>query len=138
MTSTQVGLARYTRLIVIFTICAILVAVVMLLPKGFSDDMSKIGQGTNVVVLTHNKNSVQSMELMELLNTVRSDYEEMVEFLVVDIDTREGQAFIRREGVSFGASVLVLFDGDGARKGILAGSVSEKELRSALDGIFSH
>lgn len=137
MTNTQTGFTKHTRLIVVLVICAVLAAVVMLLPKGFSDDVSKIGQGSAAVVLTHNKNSVASMKLMQLLNEVRSDYAGKIEFLVVDIDTREGQAFIYREGIGMGAAVLVMFGPDGARRGVLAGGMNEKDLRSELDGILS-
>lgn len=138
MTSTKTGFARYTRLIVVLVIFAVLATAVMLLPKGFSDNVSIIGQGTVVVVLTHNKNSVGSLELMELLNNVRSDYTGKIEFLAVDINTREGQTFVQRQGIGTGRAVLVLFGPDGARKGVLSGRISEKELRSELDGNLSH
>lgn len=139
MTNTQTGIARYTRLIVVLVICVVLSIAFMLLPKGFSDDVSKIGQGSVVVVLIHNKNSVRSLEVMEQLNHVRSDYTGKIEFLAVDIDTREGQDFMRREGVA--AVVLVLFGADGARRGVLDGGIGEgideKELRLALDDLLS-
>ena len=135
MNNTQAGAATRTSLIVVLIVCTLLAAAVMLLPKGFSDNLSKIGQGSVVVVLTHNKNSVRSIEYMALLNKVRSDYEGKVDFLAVDVDTSEGQAFIRRQGV--GAVVLVLFGPDGARRGVLGGNIVEKDLRSELDGILS-
>ena len=138
MTSSKTGTAKYTRLIVIFAICAVLATAVMLLPKGFSDDLSKIGQGSVVVVLIHNKNSVESLEVMELLNKVRSDYTGKIEFLAVDIDTNEGQTFVQRQGISNGRTVLVFFGLDGTRKGVLGGRISEKALRSELEGNLSH
>lgn len=107
----------------------------MLLPKGFSDNLSKIGQGLPAVVLTHDKNSVGSMEVMVLLNKVRADYAGKVDFLAVDIDTREGQAFSRQQGV--GGVMLVLFDPDGARRSVLNGGIGEKDLRSEIDNILS-
>ena len=135
MNYIQAGSATRTSLIVVFVVCAFLAVAVMLLPKGFSDDLSKIGQGSVVVVLTHDKNTVGSMQVMELLNKVRSDYAGKVDFLVVDIATREGQDFIREQGVF--DVVLVLFGEDGARRGVLGGGIGEKNLRSALDGILS-
>ncbi|MFW2372750.1 MAG: hypothetical protein ACN4GM_06470 [Gammaproteobacteria bacterium] len=135
MTYTQTGSAARTSLIVVLVICGLLAVAVMLLPKGFSDDLSKIGQGMAVVVLTHDKNSVGSMQFMELLNKVRADYAGMVEFLAVDINTREGQAFSRRQGV--GAVVLVLFGPDGTRQGVLYSGIGEKALRSEIDNIVS-
>jgi len=106
---------------------------VLLLPKGFSDDLSKIGQGLPVVVLMHDKNSVKSLALMELLNKIRSDYAGKIEFLAVDIDSQEGQVFSRRQAV--GAITLLLFDAHGVRRAVLDQSADENLLRSVLDGL---
>ena len=135
MIYTQNGFARYTNLIIISVVCVILVAAIMLLPKGFSDDLSKIGQGSVVLVLTHDKNTVGGMIAMELLNTVRSDYEGKVEFLAIDVNTQQGQAFTRQQGV--GSVVLILFGADGSRRGVLGANISEVKLRSALNAILS-
>jgi len=135
MTYTQNGFSRYTNLAIILIVCIILVAAIMLLPKGFSDDLSKIGQGSVVLVLTHDKNTVGGMVAMELLNTVRSDYKGKVDFLAVDVNTLQGQNFTRQQGV--GAVVLVLFGPDGSRRDVLGADTSEKELRSVLNAILS-
>lgn len=133
MIDSQTGSATRTSLIIVLVVCASLAIAVMLLPKGFSDNLSKIGQGLSVVVLTHDKNSKGSMEAMVLLNKVRADYAGEVDFLAVDIATREGQAFGRQEGV--GGVVLVLFGPDGARRGVLNGGIGEKDLRSEIENI---
>ena len=135
MIYTQTGSAARTSLIVVLVIGGLLAVAVMLLPKSFSDDLSKIGQGSATVVLTYDKNLVGSMNFMDLLNNVRSDYAGKVEFLAVDINTREGQNFSRRHGI--GAVVLVLFGPDGVRRGFLNGGIGEKRLRSELDKILS-
>ena len=133
MTYTQTGSARHTNLVIILFICVILFAAVMLLPKGFSDNLSKIGQGTVVVVLTHDKNTVGGMLAMELLNKIRSDYDGRVDFLAVDVNAQQGRAFTKQQGV--GAVVLVLFGPDGSRRDVLDAGISEKVLRSVLDDI---
>ena len=135
MANTKTGIARYTNLIIIIAVCLILAAAVMLLPKGFSDDVSKIGQGSVVLVLTHDKNTVGGMLAMDMLNKVRSDYENRVEFLAVDVNTVQGRAFIRQQGVV--SVVLVLFGRDGSKKSVLIAGISEKELRVALDDVLS-
>ena len=135
MTYTQTGSIRHTNLVIILFICVILVAVAMLLPKSFSDNLSIIGQGSVVVVLTHDKNSMSGAMTMDLLNKVRSDYEGKVDFLVVDVNTPKGQAFTRQQGV--GAIVLVFFAPDGSRRGKLGGGIGEQALHSALDDILS-
>jgi hypothetical protein len=135
MANTKTGIARYTNLIIIIAVCLILAAAVMLLPKGFSDDVSKIGQGSVVLVLTHDKNTVGGMLAMDMLNKVRSDYENRVEFLAVDVNTVQGRAFIRQQGVV--SVVLVLFGRDGSKQSVLNAGISEKELRVALDDVLS-
>lgn len=135
MTHTQTGSATRTSLMIVLVIGALLAAAVMLLPKGFSDDLSKIGQGVAVVVLTHDKNTVGSMEYMELLNKVRADYAGKVDFLAVDIHTQEGQAFSRRQNV--GAAVLVLFDPDGVKRGVLYHGIGEQKLRSEINHVIN-
>ena len=135
MANTKTGFARYTNLIIILAVCLILAAAVMLLPKGFSDDVSKIGQGSVVLVLTHDKNTVGGMLAMDMLNKVRSDYENRVEFLAVDVNTVLGRAFIRQQGVD--SIVLVLFGRDGSKQSVLNAGIGEKELRVALDDVLS-
>ncbi|KPK51227.1 MAG: hypothetical protein AMS22_11320 [Thiotrichales bacterium SG8_50] len=110
-----------------------MVVATMLLPKGFSDDTSKIGQGSVVLVLTHDKNFMGGTVAMEMLNRIRSDYEGKVDFLAIDVNTPQGQAFTRLQGV--GSEVLVLFGPDGSRRDVYGAGISEKELRLVLDGI---
>jgi len=135
MIYSQNGFARLTNLVILLTVCVILVAAFMLLPKGFSDDLSKVGQGSVVLVLTHDKDTVGGMLAMELLNTVRSDYEGLVDFLAVDVNTPQGHAFTRQQGV--GSVVLVLFAPDGSRLDVLSAGINDKELRSVLNAALS-
>ena len=65
------GSAAHTTLITVFAITAFLATAFLLLPKGFSGDTSVIGKGSNVAVLAHNKDSVKSLNLMELMNQLR-------------------------------------------------------------------
>ena len=135
MTYTQTGSAKLTNFAIILVICVILFVAAMLLPKGFSDDLSIIGKGSVAVVLTHDKNSMNGIIMMDLLNKVRSDYKGEVEFLVVDVNTVKGQTFLQQQRV--GAIVLVLFDPDGSRWDVIGGDIDEQKLRSAFDSILS-
>lgn len=133
MNHQKPGSGKSIKLIVIVAICSILVVAVMLLPKGFKDDLSLIGHGSVSVVLTHDKNLVDSTTMMELLNKVRSDYKDNVEFLAVDIATPTGQTFLREQNV--GVINLVIFSPDGSRKRVVNGRIGEQELRSILDDV---
>jgi hypothetical protein len=81
------GSAARTTLITLVAIAAFLVVAITLLPKGFSSDTSVIGQGSHVVVLAHNNESMYSLNLMDSLNKVRSEYSDRIEFRVVDMNT---------------------------------------------------
>jgi len=130
----ETGSALRSSLITIGVIAALLVIAFLMLPRGFSDDLSRIGQGNNVVVLTHNKEAVQSLDLMTLMNDVRADYAGKIEFLAVDIDTEVGKAFMEHEQI--GGSALLLFGPDGARRGVLVSVRDQQTLRAALDNAF--
>ncbi|MBN4079550.1 hypothetical protein JYT26_02805 [Beggiatoa alba] len=131
MTHHQTGFASRTVVFIILGVGAFLAIAVMLLPDGFSDDLSKIGQGTATVVLTHDNSSVGSLDVMTLLNKVRSDYAGKIEFLVVNVNTREGQIFRQQQNVD--AIVLVFFSSNGKKLGTISHTMNETELRSVLD-----
>ena len=135
MKDTQTGSAARTTLITMVTIVALLVAAIMLLPKGFSSDTTVIGQGSHVVVLAHNKESLQSLTLMDLLNRVRSEYSGRIEFRVVDMNTPQGQAFLQQQQVRLGS--LLFFAPDGTRQRVVSNIDDETELRSSLNSIFN-
>jgi hypothetical protein len=123
--------ARRGVLIAIAMAVAVLAVLITRLPRGFSDDLSRIGRGSYVAVLVHDKNSVWSHNLMALLNQVRSDYAGRVEMLVADVETESGRAFVQAQRLGGGS--LVFFGPDGMRRGVLVGAVDESGLRRALD-----
>ena len=91
---------------------ALLAAVtVMNLPRGYSDDLSRIGKGKAAVVLVRDKNAVQTFDLMEVMNGIRDQYAGQVEFLLTDFDTAQGRAFIAANGAA--RATLVLLDANG-------------------------
>lgn len=135
MRNRQSGKAGVITLAVIAGICVLLFVMFMMLPKGFKDDLTLIGQGSVSVVLTHDKNLLDSVQMMELLNEVRADYEGRVEFLAVDVATPVGQGFVREQRV--GVVNLVVFGADGARRELVDTRVNEQQLRAVLDGVLS-
>ena len=129
------GSAARTTLITLVAIVAFLLVAIMLLPKGFSSDTSVIGQGSHVVVLAHNKESMYSLNLMDSLNKVRSEYSDRIEFRVVDMNTPIGQAFLQQQQVQLGS--LLFFAPDGTRQRVVSNIVDETELRASLNSIFN-
>ena len=135
MKEAQNGFVKRTTLIVLLAIGLFLAGAVMLLPRGFSDDLSLIGTGSASVVLTHDKNLLGSQTTMELLNKIRSDYEPNVHFIVVDVATLKGREFMQRQQV--GVVTLLFFGLDGKRKSLLEASATEPAIRATLDNILS-
>lgn len=131
LNNVQNGSALRSTLITVAIVVLALALAATLLPRGFSDDLSRIGQGRPAVVLTHDKEAVTSQELMNLLNGIRGDYEDRVEFLVTDVATPEGERFVATQRV--GNSLLVLFDGAGNRIAVIDGIRDVQMLRSTLD-----
>jgi hypothetical protein len=135
MNEAQNGNVKRTTLIVLLVIGLFLTGAVMLLPRGFSDDLSLIGKRSASVVLTHDKNLLGSQTTMELLNNIRSDYEPNVHFIVVDVATLKGREFMQRQQV--GVISLLFFGLDGKRKSLLEAGATEPAVRAALDNILS-
>jgi len=52
-----------------------------------------------------------SLDLMKGYNAIRHDYEHLVEFLVVDVASPKGDAFIRIHKATLGSAVY--YSGDG-------------------------
>jgi hypothetical protein len=107
--------------------------VAMNLPRGFSDDLSRIGKGKAAVVLVRDKNAVESMQLMNVLNDIRGEYAGRVEFLLTDYDTPEGRAFMAASNAA--RITLVLFDAGGKQVKILAAPQTAASLQKEITGI---
>ncbi len=109
-TKVPAGPSR-TKWIVMGLLLLLVAVVVLNLPRGFSDDLSRIGKGRAAVVLVRDKNAVQSFDLINILNDIRDKYAGRVEFLLTDFDSPEGRAFIASNNAA--RVTLVLFDPSG-------------------------
>ena len=104
------------------------------LPRGYSDDLSRIGKGQAAVVLIHNKNSVSSLNLMHVLDDIRGKYAGRVEFLMADANTPQGNEFIINNQAA--PATLVLFNASGNRVKILPAPQTVEGLRQEIAGTF--
>ncbi|MER2510841.1 MAG: hypothetical protein ABTQ25_00195 [Nitrosomonas ureae] len=126
----------WPKLITFSFILLVIVIAVSLLPRGFSQDLSVIGQGTNAIVLVHDGNILQSTDTMAAMNAVRDDFEEYVAFIVADINTPEGKRFADSNG--FGPAVLAFFAANGDRLQVLYSEQTSESLRRHLNTIFNY
>lgn len=122
----------WRRIGVPLAIVVLLALAVLMLPRGYNTDLSKIGNGKYAVVQTFDKNTVQSEELMDTVNTVRKEFEPRgVEFLVADMGTERGRRFTQSHGVS--SATLLIFAPDGRLLRTLTEKQDSASLRRAID-----
>lgn len=134
--NTETTRSIWPRLITFTLIFAVIVVAVSLLPRGFSQDLTLVGQGTNVVVLVHDSNVIQSADTMVAMNEVRDEYEGRVEFIVADIMTPDGRAFADKYG--FQPTALAFFAGNGERLQTIYTAQVGESLRNTLNATFGY
>jgi hypothetical protein len=125
--------ARKIKWVVVGLLLLLVATVVMNLPRGYSDDLSRIGKGHAAVVLVRDKNAVQSFDLMNVLNGIRDKYPGRVEFLLTDFDTPEGRAFITANNAA--RATLVLFDANGKLVKVLYAPQTAENVQQEIAGI---
>ena len=108
-------------------------AAAMNLPRGYSDDLSRIGKGKAAVVLVRDKNAVESFNLMEVMNTIRDQYAGQVEFLLTDFNTPEGRAFITANGAA--RVTLVVLDANGSKVSVLYPPQTAESVQQAIAAV---
>jgi hypothetical protein len=105
------------------------------LPRGaFPTDLSRIGAGRPALVLAHDSNYAGGTAVMELLNGIRGDYADRVEFLVAHLGIADAREFASRHDADDGT--VLLFTADGRRVKVLHRPENADELRQALAQAF--
>jgi hypothetical protein len=107
------------------------------LPRGpYSTDLARIGQGRPAIVLAYDIQTMGGMEVMAMMDTLRPNYRDRVEFLVAALGAPEGQAFGQRHRAVSGT--VVLFSEAGIPVRTLHGPANAAELQQALEGLLAH
>ena len=127
--ATPVRSGKIKWIIVILLLLFAAVAA-MNLPRGYSDDLSRIGKGHPVVVIVRDKDSVPSFDLIHVLDGLRGKYDGKVEFLLTEFNTPEGRAFI---AVNHAApATLVLIDAGGKTVKVLNAPQTAENVRQEI------
>lgn len=124
----------YIKLLIIMLIIGFTSALISLLPRGYSQDLSLVGKGKNVVVLVHDHNKLASLETMNAMNSLRDAYERRVKFVVADLFSQEGKKFAEKYDTPFPA--LVFFSPNGERLKILYGQQDADTIRNTMSEQF--
>ncbi|MFP4648177.1 MAG: hypothetical protein ACLFMS_03115 [Halorhodospira sp.] len=86
---------------------------------GYSTDLTQVGQGAPVGVLTHETANPTSMQIMDWLDEKRSEVPGRMRFIVADLGTPAGREFAQRHEADT-AGMLLLFDSSGELQQVLA------------------
>lgn len=106
------------------------------LPRGaYSTDLSRVGDGRPVLVLAYDLNSAGGMEVMKLLDALRDEYADRVEFLVADLGTPQGYQFAQRHSAVNGT--VMFYSGEGSHLRTIHLPPDIGTLRFSLDEVVS-
>jgi len=124
--------SRWIRTLVILGSTVLVVAVLwLLLPKGsFPSDLTRVGQGQPALVMLREVHVMGGDLVMQQMLQIHPEFQNSVEFLVVQTGHPDGQAFALEHNLSDGA--LVLFAADGEVLGRSARPESPDALRQFI------
>ncbi len=123
---------KFKWLAIIFFVVLAAVAV-MNLPRGFSDDLSRVGKGKPSIVFVRDKNAVQTFGILEAMNEIRDRNAGQVEFLLTDFNTPQGRKFMAANEAS--RVTLVLLDASGKKVKIIYPPQTAESLQQEIDGL---
>lgn len=99
--------------------------------KPIHSDLSVIGQGKPVLVLSYKNYSPASGEALNRLRQVRSVYDSRLDFVVADMGTPEGSKFTNRYNLFDGQAMFMTQDGHPLD--VISVPEDEQELRTLLE-----
>lgn len=115
---------------------AVAVLIISQLPRGaYPTDLTRVGAGKPALVLAYDIQSSGGMTVMGLLDTVRGEYADRVEFLVAPLGEPNGQDFAERYRAISGS--VMLFSGTGTHVRTIHNAPDADVLRQALQGLVS-
>lgn len=124
------------KALIITAVCIVAVVAIgyyLLLGAGgpVSTNLKLVGQGKPALVLAYENFSPGGGEALNRLRKVRSDYADRMHFIVADMGTPDGRAFVERHQLADGFAVFLSPEGDALQVTDIA--VNEQELRTRLD-----
>lgn len=130
-TNNKTARSLIVTLVTLTAVGLVLWFALSMLPKGYNEDLSRIGKGRPVVVVLHNKDDVGSITMLGLLDTLRDKYADRYDFLLADVNTPAGARF-RRQYNARSAQVFV-FSAQGQKIDVISDFRDSKALRHALE-----
>lgn len=120
------------RLIYLFAFCALAALILSQLPRGsYSTDLSRVGNGRPALVLAYDINSSGGMDVMKVMDALRDEYADRVEFLIADLGTPQGNQFVKRHNGINGT--VMFYSAKGSYVHTMHVPPDTETLRSGLD-----
>jgi hypothetical protein len=116
--------------IVALIIAMVAVAWTQLPRSGISTDLTAIGQGTPVLVLTRDVNYLGGATVLEMLKPIRDSYAERAQFRIAHLGQPDGRAFSDQHRTQDGD--LTLLDSQGNFLESLAEPTDSAQVESLL------
>ena len=116
-TEQQKGLPRWSKWLIYSSVAGVAAALILSqLPRGpYPTDLTRIGQGQPALALAYDISSMGGMAAMELMDVLRGEYADRIEFLVADLGVPDGHNFAKHHGAVNGTVVLLSGDGSPVR-----------------------
>lgn len=106
------------------------------MPRGaYPTDLTRVGKGRPALVLAYDINSMGGMSVMGLLDALRGEYADRVEFLVADLGVPDGRNFAQRHDAINGT--VMLYSADGSHMRTIHLPLNTEILRHALEQVVS-
>ncbi len=106
------------------------------LPRGaYPTDLTRVGKGRPALVLAYDIDSMGGMSVMGLLDVLRGEYADRVEFLVADLGVPDGRDFAQRHDAINGT--VMLYSADGSHMRTIHLPLNTEILRHALEQVVS-
>jgi hypothetical protein len=108
-TPARKGIPTPIMLTFVITLILAMVAIAWTqLPRaGISTDLTVIGQGQPVLVLTRDVNYLGGAQVLEMLKPIQGDYAERASFRIAHLGQPDGRSFADRHGTSDGDITLL-------------------------------
>lgn len=131
------GMPRWSKWLIYLSIVGVVAALIWSqLPRGpYPTDLTRIGEGRPALVLAYDINSMGGAAVMGLMDALRGEYADRIEFLVAPIGAPHGHDFAERHGAVNGT--VVLFSGDGSHVRTIHLPQTTEELRRALEQVLA-
>lgn len=103
--------------------------------QPYSTDLNRIGQGQPALVLAYDIKSMGGMEVMKMMDALRSEYAHRIAFLVAPLGAPHGRSFGHQFNVDNGS--VVLFSASGEAVATLHLPPNAATLQQALDDLLA-